>query len=116
MQLDANCIEQLIRVWALLLFWSGGWGGWEEKWRLKLSQLSTKLKLKLKLSLAISHIISNLFHHHVKTIKKIGKLFVKKISYLPRRGGGVPPSRKILGKSLTFLGLLPLVFEESENI
>ena len=33
--------------------WVGGWGGWLEKSRVRLSHLPTKLKLKLKMSLAI---------------------------------------------------------------
>ena len=67
-------------LWSFLTFSGGGWGGvgWLDMSEIKLSQLSTKLKLKLKLSLAISHIISNLFHHHVKTIKKNWKIICEK--------------------------------------
>ena len=34
--------------------WVGGWGGWLEKSRVRLSHLPTKLKLKLKLKMSLA--------------------------------------------------------------
>ena len=57
MQLDTFCMEQLCLVYQSLGFvtFSVGWvGGWEEKWRLKLSQLPTEVEVEVEAELGKS--------------------------------------------------------------